>query len=105
MGQNQVLTGESKVAGKITDVRRNWKVTDIFRQDNRKIAPQFIGSYVYDAAISTDGLFFNNVIYDNKNVRSLFLHIPNDSMNKRRSEHKKGFGNTYQFYIWKSPIK
>lgn len=45
----------------------------------------------------------DGIITDSKNVRSLFLHIPSSSQNKRRNEYMH-FGNTYQLYIWQSPF-
>lgn len=66
------------------------------------MARQFIGSYKYYGEPSENGQYINNVIYDTKNIRSLFLHIPPPTMNKRRNINTNGFGNTYQFYIWQS---
>lgn len=61
-------------------------------------APQFIGSYSFDAYTSSNGELLN-IISDSKSRRSLLLHIP--KKNKSRKESKY-MGNTYQFYIWKS---
>ena len=43
----------------------------------------------------------NNIISDSKNLESLLYHITPKSWNHSR-ESMKHFGNTYQFYIWKS---
>ncbi len=61
---------------------------------------QFIGTYRYDGYSSSDGLTIYNVATDSKSVTSLAYHIPFLS-NHRRSQ-KREFGNTYQFYLWRS---
>ena len=43
-------------------------------------------------------LGIDNIVYDSKSRYSFFLHLPK---NKTR-EDCSHFGNTYQFYIWKS---
>ena len=98
-GQKRVREEQSFVDAGQSD----WGLFNVINPHNWKMAPQFIGTYTYYGTPSADGLHINNVIYDYKNVRSLFLHIPNNSWNKRRREYKQRFGNTYQFYIWQSP--
>ena len=60
---------------------------------------QFIGSYRYDGYSSKDGIYINNVVFDSKSLTSLFYHLP--FKNHRRSVSSK-YGNTYQFYIWRT---
>ncbi|MDE6238930.1 MAG: hypothetical protein K2M54_02965 [Muribaculaceae bacterium] len=61
---------------------------------------QFIGTYRYDGYSSNDGKSIYNIATDSKSVTSLGYHIPFLS-NHRRSK-QNSFGNTYQFYLWKS---
>ena len=61
---------------------------------------QFIGTYRYDGYSDKDGNYINNVVTDTKSITSLGYHIP-FLKNHRRSQNKE-FGNTYQFYIWRS---
>lgn len=61
---------------------------------------QFIGTYRYDGYSSKDGQSIYNIVTDSKSITSLGYHIPFLS-NHRRSQ-QKAFGNTYQFYLWKS---
>ena len=102
--QNAILESKTSVAGRITNVSRKWTLFSVLNPHNYNMARQFIGSYAYWGYLSSDKKHINNVIYDSKNVRSLFLHIPPEKFNQRRSEYTNGFGNTYQLYIWQSPI-
>ena len=61
---------------------------------------QFIGTYRYDGYSSKDGLYINNVVYDSKSITSLGYHIP--FLNNHRRSQRREFGDTYQFYIWRS---
>ena len=85
---------------------KNGKITNVgskeFRPWDASInSPmQFIGSYRYDAYSSSNGKYINNVVTDSKSKTSLFYHLP-FVKNHRRSQGK-AFGNTYQFYIWKT---
>lgn len=96
--QQNILNGETSVSGQITNVGRNWYLWDVILPKNWHAAPQFIGSYSFDAYTSSNGELLN-IISDSKSRRSLLLHIP--KKNKSRKESKY-MGNTYQFYIWKS---
>ena len=96
--QQNILNGETSVSGQITNVARNWYLWDVILPKNWHAAPQFIGSYSFDAYTSSNGELLN-IISDSKSRRSLLLHIP--KKNKSRKESKY-MGNTYQFYIWKS---
>ena len=98
---NDVQNKVRKTLSSQTDSRK-WTLWSVFNPYNWKMARQFIGSYSYYGEPSANGQYINNVIYDTKNVRSLFLHIPPTTWNKRRSTYTNGFGNTYQFYIWQS---
>jgi hypothetical protein len=100
--QQAIANGKTDVSGQITNVSRKWYPWSIFTTTS--IAKQFIGSYRFDAFTSTDGKSLNNVISDSKSLNSLLLHLTPNSWNKGRKERSE-FGNTYQFYIWKSPKK
>ena len=105
MNDAKVKEGQEQVREKqsfVTAGPSEWGPLSVINPKNWKMAPQFIGTYTYYGAPSADGQHINNVIFDSKNVRSLFLHIPRGSWNKRRSEYTQRFGNTYQFYIWQS---
>lgn len=52
-------------------------------------------------SLYSNGQSLYNVATDSKSVTSLCYHIP-FLRNHRRSQQKK-FGNTYQFYLWRSP--
>jgi hypothetical protein len=66
------------------------------------MAEQFIGKYRLDVFSSADGKNYNNIISDSKSRSSLFYN--RDVADISRSKSNSG-GTTYQFYIWKSPIK
>ena len=61
---------------------------------------QFIGTYRYDGYSSADGKYINNIVTDSKSKTSLFYHLPGIKNHRRRQS--KEFGNTYQFYIWRT---
>lgn len=82
--------------GKYTNVGR----PEFFPWQASPLSPmQFIGTYRYDGYSNGQSLY--NVATDSKSVTSLCYHIP-FLRNHRRSQQKK-FGNTYQFYLWRSP--
>ena len=67
------------------------------------IARQFVGSFSFNSYTAQDGKHLLNIIYDTKNIRSLFYHIiGTDYLNHSRNSFFKPLSNTYQFYIWKS---
>lgn len=83
--------------GKYTNVAR----PEFFPWQASPLSPlQFIGTYRYDGYSVKDNQSIYNVATDSKSMTSLGYHIPFFS-NHRRSE-KKEFGNTYQFYLWRS---
>jgi hypothetical protein len=55
-----------------------------------------------DVFTSQDGKSYNNIISDSKSRSSLFYN--RDVGDKSRNQTST-MGTTYQFYIWKSPIK
>ncbi len=68
------------------------------------MAEQFIGSYRLDIFTSKDSKNYNNIISDSKSKSSLFYNLP--VTDRGRSDMQSpDLGNTYQFYLWKSPIK
>ena len=98
--QNSIKTNKTDIPGQITGFGGQWGVFDALTTIN--MAKQFIGSYRYDAFTSEkDPKTLNNIISDSKNLESLLYHITPKSWNHSR-ESMKHFGNTYQFYIWKS---
>lgn len=83
--------------GKYTNVGR----PEFFPWQAGLLSPmQFIGTYRYDGLCSKDGCYIYNVVTDSKSLTSLLYHFP--FLNNHRRSQRKGFGNTYQFYIWKS---
>lgn len=62
---------------------------------------QFIGTYRYDGYSSKNGQSIYNIATDSKSLTSLGYHAPFLKNHRRRQQ--KAFGNTYQFYLWKSP--
>ena len=98
--QNSIKTNKTDIPGQITGFGGQWGIFDALTTFN--MAKQFIGSYRYDAFTSEkDPKTLNNIISDSKNLESLLYHITPKSWNHSR-ESMKHFGNTYQFYIWKS---
>ena len=82
--------------GKYTNVGR----PEFFPWQASPLSPmQFIGTYRYDGYSNGQSIY--NVATDSKSVTSLGYHIP-FLRNHRRSQQKE-FGNTYQFYLWRSP--
>lgn len=85
---------------------RNGKYTNVARPDfypwqASPLSPmQFIGTYRYDGYSSKNGQNIYNVATDSKSITSLYYHMP-FLRNHRRSQQKE-FGNTYQFYLWRS---
>ena len=96
--QRRIANGKTDVPGQATSVKRDWKPWNVL--GTTSAAKQFIGSYRYDAFTSSDGKVLNNVISDSKSRKSLFLHLP---FSEKTRNQTRGFANTYQFYIWKSP--
>jgi len=80
------------------DYHRDWGLLDVMSTSSE--AEQFIGSYRYIALKSRVDKCLYNVIYDSKSRTSLFYHLPRIKNVSR--EDSILFGNTYQFYIWKS---
>ena len=77
----------------------NWSIADV--PTTLSLTRQFVGSYSYRGIISKGGHYVYNMIYDAKSRHSLFYHLANST---RRSDCVK-MGNTYQFYVWVSPIQ
>ncbi len=94
-----IKTGNTDIAGQYTNVHRDWGVLDVVT--TWSLARQFVGTYRYDGFTSRDGQYINNVISDSKSLYSLLYHIYPSKWNIDRIQQKE-FGNTYQFYIWKS---
>ena len=85
----------------VTNVSRSWGISDVF--STLSIARQFVGSFSFNSYTAQDGKHLLNIIYDTKNIRSLFYHIiGTDYLNHSRNSFFKPLSNTYQFYIWKS---
>ena len=83
--------------GKYTNVGR----PEFFPWQAGPFSPmQFIGTYRYDGYSSKNGKYINNVVTDTKSVTSLIYHIP--FFNNHRRSQNRNFGNTYQFYIWRT---
>ena len=97
--QKDVLTGKNMEDNRHfrSDIIE-WGVEDILPNIRRE-AREFIGSFRYYGYMNSS-FGVNNIVYDSKSRHSLFLHLPFVN-NKSRSESNH-FGNTYQFYIWKS---
>ena len=84
--------------GKYTNVRR----PEFFPWQASPLSPmQFIGTYRYDGYSSKNNKIIYNIATDSKSVTSLGYHIP--FLRNHRGSHQKEFGNTYQFYLWRSP--
>ena len=99
--QQDLRAGNTTIPGQITKVNRSWGPLDAL--STTSIAKQFVGSYTFDSYISNDKKHLLNIIYDTKNFRSLFYHIPGTGyLNHSRRSIVKPLANTYQFYIWKS---
>ncbi|MBP5550033.1 MAG: hypothetical protein J6X63_06100, partial [Bacteroidales bacterium] len=80
------------------DDHRDWGLLDVMSTSSE--AEQFIGSYRYIALKSRVDKCLYNVIYDSKSRTSLFYHL--SKIKNVSREDSILFGNTYQFYIWKS---
>lgn len=99
--QQNLLRGKTDIPGQITKVNRSWGLWDTI--STLSVAKQFVGSYTFDSYTSNDNNHLLNIIYDTKNFRSLFYHIPGIGyLNHSRNSIIKPFANTFQFYIWKS---
>lgn len=99
--QQNLLRGKTDIPGQITKVNRSWGLWDTI--STLSVAKQFVGSYTFDSYTSNDNNYLLNIIYDTKNFRSLFYHIPGIGyLNHSRNSIIKPFANTFQFYIWKS---
>ena len=99
--QQNLRAGNTTIPGQITKVNRSWGPLDAL--STTSIAKQFVGSYTFDSYTSNDKKHLLNIIYDTKNFRSLFYHIPGTGyLNHSRRSIVKPLANTYQFYIWKS---
>lgn len=100
-GQKQLREGQTTTPGQITNVGKHWTIVDMLT--TLSIAKQFVGSYSYCAFTAKDKNHLLNIIYDTKNTRSLFYHIPGTGyLNHSRNSIFKPLATTYQFYIWKS---
>ena len=99
--QQNLRRAHTTIPGQITKVNRSWGLLDAL--STTSIAKQFVGSYTFDSYTSNDKKHLLNIIYDTKNLRSLFYHIPGTGyFNHSRRIVVKPLANTYQFYIWKS---
>lgn len=99
--QMKLRIGDTDIPGQITKVNKSWSILDAI--STTSIAKQFVGSYSFDSYTSNDNNHLLNIIYDTKNVRSLFYHIPGTGyLNHSRKSVVKPLANTYQFYIWQS---
>ncbi len=96
------VTDANSVQGQVTGVAGKWGFMDVVTNFN--IAKQFIGSYRFDSFVGSNGNYMYNVVSDSKSVRSLFYHIIPERYNKDRKVYTNHFGNTYQFYIWRTPL-
>ncbi len=95
---NQNIIRSRGINGKYTNVGRR----EFFPWHASLTSPmQFIGTYRYDGYSSKDGQYINNVVTDSKSITSLGYHIHYIG-NHRRSQGKE-FGNTYQFYVKRTP--
>ena len=100
-GQQKLRSGKTDKPGQITNVSNKWNFWDVISTPS--VAKQFVGSFTFDSYISKDKNHFLNIIYDTKNFRSLFYHIPGTGyLNHSRNGFMKPCSTTYQFYIWKS---
>ena len=72
--QQNLRAGNTTIPGQITKVNRSWGPLDAL--STTSIAKQFVGSYTFDSYTSNDKKHLLNIIYDTKNFRSLFYHIP-----------------------------
>ena len=79
---------------------RRWSIMDAITTPS--IPLQFIGSYAIRAKVSSGNQFVYTVVGDSKSRSSLFLHMPFD--NPRRNSSNI-LGNTYQLYLWVTPLK
>ena len=76
-----------------------WGIKDVL--STRSIPLQFIGSYSYRIHRDTDKNSIFYMVFDSKSRTSLFLHMPFHNKDRKDSFL---FGNTYQFYLWNTPI-
>lgn len=97
---------KTDVPDQMTNVKSGFGLKGYLSPYNRTKAEQFIGSYRLDVFSSNDCKSFCNIISDVKS-RSSLLYDANANDVKRGDPSTKtwGTGNTYQFYLWKSPRK
>ena len=99
--QKDVLTGQKMVEDRHFRTELvGWNIVDVMYNLNSEVR-QFVGSFRYYGDMNAS-FGVDNIIFDSKSRHSFFLHLP--IRNKSRSESSL-FGNSYQFYIWKSPSK
>ena len=79
---------------------RKWTLWDALT--TYSLGLQFIGSYTYYSKTSEKGQFIYNLVGDHKTRKSLFFHLP---LGEPQRSETKLFGNTYQFYLWVTPLK
>jgi hypothetical protein len=99
-----ISEGKTEVAGQRTNVSGSFGLFGLLTSFS--MAEQFIGGYRLDVFTSKNGTAYNNIVSDSKSRSSLFLRLPLENVRRgTQSAQKYGMGNTYQFYIWKTPLK
>ena len=88
------------ICGELLKDTRKWTLWDALTTPS--LGLQFIGSYTYYSKTSEKGQFIYNLVGDQKTRESLFLHLP---LGKPRRSETKLFGNTFQLYLWVTPLK
>ena len=102
--QQMIFDGETNIPGQITNVKSGFGLKGLFKA-GFSLPKQFIGSFRFDAYTSSNGSSLLNIISDCKSLSSFMYHITPQSWNSQRNGERKAFSNTYQFYIWKTPLK
>lgn len=98
-----IEAGKTEVPGQRTGVAGDFGVLGLLT--SLSMAEQFIGGYRLDVFTGKSGTAYNNIVSDSKSRSSLFLHLPVTNVRRGSQSAKEfGMGNTYQFYIWKTPI-
>ena len=102
--QKLIDEGKTDVEGQITNYGVGFGLKGLLTSGT--MAEQFIGSYRLDIYTSNDCESRCNIISDSKNRKSLLYRLPVQNVDRGHPSTKNyGTGNTYQFYIWKTPIK
>ncbi len=103
--QSLISSGKTEVPGVISNISGDFGAIGLLTSFS--MAKQFIGSYRLDVSTGKGGTAYNNIVSDSKSRTSLFYHAPFITNVRRgtQSANNYGMGNTYQFYIWKTPIK